>query len=171
MSVTLPPARHWAALPMFVLAVALVAVAGSLSSASTGSQYIALAKPTFAPSPWLFGPVWTILYCLIAVAGWLAWSARGWTPALGVYTAQLLLNAVWTPLFFTADQYGLAFADISLLVAADRGQRRAVLADPARRGAAAAALPAVGDLRRGAEPRHLAAQLTRSSHFGSSQGP
>jgi tryptophan-rich sensory protein len=115
MSVTLPPVRHWAALPMFVLAVALVAVAGSLSSAGTGSQYIALAKPTFAPSPWLFGPVWTILYCLIAVAGWLAWSARGWTPALGVYIAQLLLNAAWTPLFFTADQYGLAFADISLL--------------------------------------------------------
>ncbi|MEU4546605.1 TspO/MBR family protein [Nonomuraea dietziae] len=115
MSVTLPPVRRWAALPMFVLAVALVAVAGSLSSASTGSQYIALAKPTFAPSPWLFGPVWTILYCLIAVAGWLAWSARGWTPALSVYTAQLLLNAAWMPLFFTADQYGLAFADICLL--------------------------------------------------------
>ncbi|MBB3725996.1 TspO/MBR family protein [Nonomuraea dietziae] len=139
MSVTLPPARHWAALPMFVLAVALVAVAGSLSSASTGSQYIALAKPTFAPSPWLFGPVWTILYCLIAVAGWLAWSARGWTPALGVYTAQLLLNAVWTPLFFTADQYGLAFADISLLwllIVAN-----VVLFWPIRRAAALLLLP------------------------------
>lgn len=139
MSVTLPPVRRWAALPMFVLAVALVAVAGSLSSASTGSQYIALAKPTFAPSPWLFGPVWTILYCLIAVAGWLAWSARGWTPAMGVYTAQLLLNAAWTPLFFTADQYGLAFADISLLwllIVAN-----VVLFWPIRRAAALLLLP------------------------------
>ena len=52
---------------------------------------------------------------MIAISGWLAWSARGWTPALGVYAAQLVLNAAWTPLFFGAERYGLAVAEIAVL--------------------------------------------------------
>ncbi|MFI6481189.1 TspO/MBR family protein [Nonomuraea sp. NPDC050663] len=107
--------RRWAVLPVFVVAVALVAVVGSLASINAGQEYLALERPAWAPPQWLFGPAWTVLYVLIAIAGWLAWSARGWTPAMTVYAVQLVLNAAWTPLFFAAGQYGLAFAEIVLL--------------------------------------------------------
>ncbi|MEU9836659.1 TspO/MBR family protein [Streptosporangium sp. NPDC048047] len=107
--------KRWAGLPVFVVALVLVAVAGSLASAGSGEEYLALERPSWAPPSWVFGPVWTVLYVMIAVSGWLAWSARGWTPALGVYAVQLVLNAAWSPLFFGAGRYGLAFAEIVLL--------------------------------------------------------
>jgi len=56
-----------------------------------------------------------VLYAMIAVAGWLVWRRVGWTPALTVYAAQLVLNAAWTPIFFGAGRYGWALADIVLL--------------------------------------------------------
>lgn len=110
--------RRWAILPVFVAAVTLVAVVGSLAAIDAGQEYLALERPAWAPPQWLFGPAWTVLYVLIAVAGWLAWTVRGWTPAMNVYVAQLLLNAAWTPLFFAAGRYGLAFAEIVLMWAA-----------------------------------------------------
>jgi tryptophan-rich sensory protein len=63
----------------------------------------------------LFGPVWTVLYIAIAVAGWLVWRRVGWGPALGAYAVQLALNAAWTPLFFGAGAYGLALAEILVM--------------------------------------------------------
>ncbi|WP_031158762.1 TspO/MBR family protein [Streptosporangium roseum] len=110
--------KRWAGLPVFAVALVLVAVVGSLSAVNAGGEYLALERPPWAPPQWLFGPAWTVLYIMIAVSGWLAWSARGWTPALGVYAAQLVLNAAWTPLFFGAGRYGLAFAEIVVLWAA-----------------------------------------------------
>jgi tryptophan-rich sensory protein len=59
--------------------------------------------------------VWTVLYAMIAVAGWLVWQRVGFGVPLYVYGAQLVLNAIWTPLFFGAGRYGLAFGDICLL--------------------------------------------------------
>ncbi|MEU7985517.1 TspO/MBR family protein [Streptosporangium canum] len=110
--------KRWAGLPVFAVALVLVAVVGSLSAVNADGEYLALERPPWAPPQWLFGPAWTVLYIMIAVSGWLAWSARGWTPALGVYAAQLVLNAAWTPLFFGAGRYGLAFAEIVVLWAA-----------------------------------------------------
>lgn len=107
--------KRWAGLPVFAVALVLVAVVGSLSAVNAGGEYLALERPPWAPPQWLFGPAWTVLYIMIAISGWLAWSARGWTPALGVYAAQLVLNAAWTPLFFGAGRYGLAFAEIIVL--------------------------------------------------------
>ncbi|MEV8637705.1 TspO/MBR family protein [Streptosporangium sp. NPDC051023] len=107
--------KRWSGLPVFAVALALVAAIGSLAAVNAGSEYLALTRPPWAPPQWLFGPAWTVLYILIAISGWLAWSARGLTPALGVYAAQLVLNAAWTPLFFGADRYGLAFAEIVVL--------------------------------------------------------
>ncbi|GAA2860715.1 tryptophan-rich sensory protein [Streptosporangium fragile] len=107
--------KRWAGLPVFVLALVLVAAVGSLAAVDAGSEYLSLERPSWAPPQWLFGPVWTVLYIMIALSGWLAWSARGRTPALGVYAAQLVLNAAWTPLFFGAGRYGLAFAEIVVL--------------------------------------------------------
>ncbi|MFI6508081.1 TspO/MBR family protein [Streptosporangium sp. NPDC050855] len=107
--------KRWAGLPVFIVVLALVAVVGSLAAVNAGGEYLSLERPDWAPPQWLFGPAWTVLYVMIALSGWLAWSAAGLTPALGVYAVQLVLNAAWTPLFFGAGRYGLAFAEIVVL--------------------------------------------------------
>ncbi|CAA9396043.1 MAG: Tryptophan-rich sensory protein [uncultured Pseudonocardia sp.] len=102
----------------FVAAAVVAAASGALTSTGAAEQYGALVQPTWAPPPWLFGPVWTVLYALIAVSGWLVWRRAGWSggrTALTVYAVQLVLNALWTPLFFGAGLLGVAFAEILLL--------------------------------------------------------
>ncbi|WP_300010293.1 TspO/MBR family protein [Pseudonocardia sp.] len=102
----------------FGAAAAAAAVTGGLAAASAAEQYAALQQPTWAPPAWLFGPVWTVLYLAIAVSGWLVWRRAGWsgaTVALSLFAAQLVLNALWTPLFFGAGLFGLAFAEIVVL--------------------------------------------------------
>jgi benzodiazapine receptor len=116
-------ARQWSirsviALAGFVAAVAVVALVGGLASASAAEQYAGYAQPSWAPPAWLFGPVWTVLYAMIALSGWVVWRRAGWVmPAHGVYVAQLALNMLWTPLFFGLGRLGLAFVEILLLLA------------------------------------------------------
>ncbi|WNV88875.1 TspO/MBR family protein [Umezawaea sp. Da 62-37] len=104
-----------AGLAAFLVVVAAVAVVGSLSAVSAASDYAALRQPSWAPPSWLFGPVWTVLYVMIAFSGWLAWRA-GSRRGLVLFGAQLVLNAAWTPLFFAAGEFGLALVDIVLLL-------------------------------------------------------
>jgi benzodiazapine receptor len=83
--------------------------------------FAALRKPPFNPPSWVFAPVWTVLYVLIAVAAWrisrtAASPVR--TTALAIWWAQLVLNFAWTPLFFGAHRIDLALATIVLLIAA-----------------------------------------------------
>lgn len=83
--------------------------------------YEGLNKPAWNPPSWVFAPVWTLLYLLIGVAGYLAWiaSAKGarFTP-FALYAIQLVLNALWTPLFFGLHSPGLALlVMLALLVA------------------------------------------------------
>ncbi|HWJ65597.1 MAG TPA: TspO/MBR family protein [Nocardioides sp.] len=101
----------------FVAAVAVVAVMGGVAASSSSETYRALDLPSFAPPSWLFGPVWTVLYAMIAVAGWIAWRARSGALALSLWGVQLLLNLAWTPLFFAAGRYGWALVDIVALLA------------------------------------------------------
>ncbi|MFY1680842.1 TspO/MBR family protein [Micromonospora sp. WMMD730] len=108
-------ARTWWVLLGFGAAVAVAAAIGGLGVAGTRDKYASLQQPAWAPPGWLFGPVWTVLYALIAVAGWLVWRRVGFGPALWAWTVQLVLNAIWTPLFFGAGRYGLAFAEIVLM--------------------------------------------------------
>jgi tryptophan-rich sensory protein len=108
-------AARWWALALFVSAVTIAAAIGGLGVQGTATEYHQLRQPGWAPPSWLFGPVWTVLYAAIAVAGWLAWQRVGFGVPLLLYTAQLILNAIWTPLFFGAGQYGLAFVDIAVL--------------------------------------------------------
>ncbi|MBV1849533.1 TspO/MBR family protein [Catellatospora tritici] len=110
-----PSARQWWVLAGFVAAVTVVAVVGALAVAQPADDYAALARPGWAPPSWLFGPVWTLLYAMIALAGWLVWRAVGWGPQLVPYAVQLVLNAAWTPLFFGAGQRGVALVDIVAL--------------------------------------------------------
>jgi tryptophan-rich sensory protein len=107
--------RRWCALLGFGAAVTVAAAVGALGVSNTQEEYADLAQPAWAPPPWLFGPVWTVLYGLIAVSGWLVWQRTGWGPALGAWVTQLVLNALWTPLFFGAGRCGLAFADLVLM--------------------------------------------------------
>ncbi|WKU08079.1 TspO/MBR family protein [Micromonospora sp. HUAS LYJ1] len=108
-------ARTWWVLLGFGAAVAVAAAIGGLGVSGTRDEYASLQQPAWAPPGWLFGPVWTLLYALIAVAGWLVWRRVGFGPALAAWTVQLVLNAIWTPLFFGAGRYGLAFAEIVLM--------------------------------------------------------
>jgi tryptophan-rich sensory protein len=104
-----------------VLAGWLVLCFGAASSAAfitPGNWYAGLIKPAWNPPAWIFGPVWSALYVMMAVAAWLVWRAGGWRKqraALGLFLAQWLLNALWTPLFFGLHQPGLALAEIVLL--------------------------------------------------------
>jgi tryptophan-rich sensory protein len=82
-----------------------------------GEWYAQLRKPSFTPPGWLFPPVWTALYVLIAVAGWrVSRDDAGGSP-VKLWWAQLLLNFLWAPVFFIGHQTGLAFAIIVILLA------------------------------------------------------
>ena len=86
-----------------------------------GAWFQALKKPWFQPPNYLFGPVWTVLYGMIAYSGYRVWkqpASPGRTRALKLWGAQLALNALWTPLFFGAQRPDLALVDIVALDAA-----------------------------------------------------
>lgn len=83
-----------------------------------GEWYATLRKPSWNPPAWVFGPVWTALYTMMAVAAWLVWRRGGWAAQrrpLALFLVQLALNAGWTPLFFGLKSPGLALAEIGLL--------------------------------------------------------
>lgn len=106
--------REWATLALFVAFVGAAAVFGA--QFTPGDWYRALVKPSWTPPNWLFAPVWTALYIMIALAGWLVWRA-GARAALGFWTAQLVLNALWSWIFFGQNLLGVALIDITLLLA------------------------------------------------------
>ncbi len=110
--------RTWPALLPFAAAVVAVALVGARAASSSAATYRSLDLPPFAPPSWVFGPVWSILYVAIAVAGWLAWRAGAGLPGVAVWLLQLALNLAWTPLFFAADRYGWALVDIVALLVA-----------------------------------------------------
>lgn len=82
-----------------------------------GEWYAGLQKPSFNPPAWVFGPAWTTLYILIAIAGWLVWRRDRAGLPMKLWWAQLALNFAWTPVFFAAHQIGAALAVILALLA------------------------------------------------------
>jgi len=101
------------------LAVCLgVGALGSIPTAkSVRTWYLTLRKPKGTPPSWVFGPVWTMLYVLMAVSAWLVWRDYGWgaRAALTIFFAQLALNLAWSGIFFGARRPGAALAEIVLL--------------------------------------------------------
>ena len=83
-----------------------------------GAWYAGLHKPPFNPPDWLFGPVWSLLYVLIAVAGWRIWARDRDGTAKRIWSAQLVLNFLWSPVFFGLHAPGPALAIISALLVA-----------------------------------------------------
>lgn len=102
-----------AALAAFVAVTFLAPLAGAV--ARPDAWYFALARPGWTPPPWLFGPVWTLLYLMMAVAAWMVWKRPGTTRPLEWWAVQLLLNAAWSPVFFGLHRLGLAVIVIAAL--------------------------------------------------------
>lgn len=100
----------------WVIFVGLVAAAASLGAVfKPGLWYATLVKPAWTPPNWLFAPVWTVLYLMIAIAGWLAWRSDARWPAIEVWAFGLLLNMAWSWLFFDRHLIGAALLDILAL--------------------------------------------------------
>jgi translocator protein len=115
------------------LVIALVApfvaaaVGGAATSSSVSTWYKTLKKPSWNPPPWIFGPVWTLLYALMGVASWLVWkegrsgNEDGFSTsaesqaALKLYGVHLVFNALWSILFFGLRRIGWATAEIAVL--------------------------------------------------------
>lgn len=93
-------------------------VAGIGSQWGPGAWYPRLEKPSWTPPNWVFGPVWTTLYILMAVAAWRVWRPDGFRAApvaLTLFVAQLMLNGAWSYLFFGRRDIGVALAEIVVL--------------------------------------------------------
>lgn len=103
----------------FVLFLILVLGGGLLIGYATlpGEWYASLVKPPFNPPNWIFGPVWSLLYVLIAIAGWRTWMREPTGVAMKIWGAQLVLNFLWSPTFFGAKLMGPALVIIVLLLA------------------------------------------------------
>ncbi|MBT3412909.1 MAG: tryptophan-rich sensory protein [Candidatus Jacksonbacteria bacterium] len=106
-----------------ILAIGISELAGVLGSIFTVSSipnwYATLTKPALNPPSWVFGPVWTTLYALMGIAAFLIWK-QGWEKkevkiALGAFGAQLVLNTLWSIMFFGLQNPGLALINILLL--------------------------------------------------------
>lgn len=100
---------------LVVLCVAVGAVGGLATSTAVTEWYPTLNRPSWRPPNWLFGPVWTALYGMMAVAMWNIWRTVPWPEsgaAFSAFATQLALNAVWSPLFFGARALGAALIDI-----------------------------------------------------------
>lgn len=93
------------------------AAAGSIASVRAGEFYQVLSRPSWAPPSGVFGPVWTVLYCCMAVAAWLVWreERKQRFAALFVYVVQLVLNALWSWLFFAWHEGRWAFVEVLVL--------------------------------------------------------
>jgi benzodiazapine receptor len=102
-------------LALFIFAVA---GGGALIGAGTapGAWYAALEKPWFNPPNWVFGPVWTVLYVMIAVAGWRIWRLRRTGGAMTAWWVQLGLNFLWSPVFFALQSPGWAIPIILAMI-------------------------------------------------------
>lgn len=111
-------------LPTLAGLVALPLLAGALGSLATMSEvrgwYTTLTKPAFNPPSWVFGPVWTALYVLMAVSLWLVWRSKAAESRATkiAWFAMLAFNAAWSPLFFGLHRPDLALIDIAFYLIA-----------------------------------------------------
>lgn len=101
-----------------VICFAASAVGALFTTPQIDGWYATLDRPGFAPPNWVFGPVWTILYAMMAVAVWMIWKterSRSRVVPLTLFAIQLILNVFWSVLFFGMQNPFLAFLEIILL--------------------------------------------------------
>jgi translocator protein len=112
--------KPWLALMGF-LAICLLAgvLGGQVTAQSVTDWYPLIVKPSWNPPSWVFAPMWTALYVLMAVAAWLVWRRNARHPrvrlAIILFFVQLFLNALWSFVFFGAHEIGLAALNIAAL--------------------------------------------------------
>ncbi len=104
-----------------VLCFAVAGISGSWTAAEVAGWYRTLHRPSIAPPDWVFGPVWTLLYLLMAIAAWRVWETpsspmRSW--GIWLFLAQLALNFAWSWIFFRQHAIGTALVEIVLMWAA-----------------------------------------------------
>ncbi|HEX3469667.1 MAG TPA: TspO/MBR family protein [Silvibacterium sp.] len=101
-----------------VLCFAVAAVSSIFVTGGIPTWYTGLVKPPLTPPNQAFGPVWTVLYALMAIAAWIVWKTRPSTcrrRGLRLFCVQLALNLLWTWIFFARHQIGTALANIVVL--------------------------------------------------------
>jgi benzodiazapine receptor len=118
-AVKVPAIRDVAGLVGFIILCFGVSALGGLAAAPAIREwYEPLEKPSWTPPEWVFGPVWTLLYALMAVAGWLVWREGRSRIAALLFLLQLALNAAWPWLFFARQRPDWAFFDVVVLAIA-----------------------------------------------------
>lgn len=101
---------------LILLCLGTGAIGGWVTSGAIDSWYRTIAKPDWTPPDWIFAPVWTALFIMMAVAAWLVWRAEDRVkPAMVLFFSQLALNLAWSFLFFGARSPGMALMDIAFL--------------------------------------------------------
>ena len=119
------PKHPWIGLIVFlIVCFAAAGIGGAVTTPKIGTWYATLAKPSWNPPNWIFGPVWSALYFCMAVAAWLVWRQDGFNGAklpLTLFAVQLALNVLWSCIFFGLEKPGLAFVEVLLLSAGDCG--------------------------------------------------
>lgn len=108
--------RSYKSLVLAILVCELVGIVSGLWSMSEGmAWYRGLEKPVLNPPSWVFGPVWTVLYALMGGAVWLVWREKGWGRDVWLFGAHLLVNGLWSIVFFRWHALGWSLAVIALL--------------------------------------------------------
>lgn len=113
----LAPGRQLLGLAACFAVCYAIASVGAAASINAPDFYGALSKPDWAPPAWLFGPVWSALFTMMAVSAWLVWRRGGFGAqrlALSLFLVQLAFNGLWSWLFFAWQQGALALVDIAI---------------------------------------------------------
>ena len=119
---TMPAKQSWFGLVVFLaICFGAAGIGGAVTTPKIDAWYATLAKPSWNPPNWIFGPVWSALYFCMAVAAWLVWRQGGCAGAklaLTLFGVQLILNVLWSCLFFGLEKPGLALMEVLVLWAA-----------------------------------------------------
>ncbi len=109
----------WFTLTAWIVGTSLASISGAVTAKTAGAFYARLNRPRWAPPAWLFGPAWSVLYLLMAVAAWRIWREFGFDGArneLILYFVQLIFNTAWSWCFFVKNSGLLSAVDASLLL-------------------------------------------------------
>ena len=105
-------------LPFLIVCFGAAGIGSLATNSSVKTWFPQLHRPEWTPPNWVFGPVWTVLYLMMAISAWLVWRSWNWTAsrlALLLFAIQLTLNILWSVTFFGLRKVGPAFAEILLL--------------------------------------------------------